>query len=204
MRYLLLSSLLFLVTGCTSSYKNLRKSESPACELTPYRPVFHTALYDASIDVIGKHLSGLLLIKQMPDSTLRTVFSNEMGLTYFDFEFGSGDRFAVRSILKQMNKKAVISALRKDFELMLMRKLDKPESVLRDEHYLYLVYPDGKENNYAIFDTTCSRLVKLQSASHRKPKVDVNLMDYRKGIPDSIGIVHHNFSFTIALKRLER
>ena len=38
-------------------------------------------------NVVGNHLSGLLLIKKMPDSSTRMVFSNEMGLGFFDFEF---------------------------------------------------------------------------------------------------------------------
>ena len=92
--------------------------------LQKFKPAFTVALYNTQVDVVGNHLSGLLLIKKMPDSSTRMVFSNEMGFKYFDFEFAADGNFKVYSIIKQMNRKAVLKTLRKDFELILMNKLE--------------------------------------------------------------------------------
>ena len=120
MRSLLLSSCLFCMLGCASVYKHLQKTTGHADDLLKFKPAFKSALYSTSVDVTGNHLSGLLLIKKMPDSSTRLVFSNEMGFSFFDFEFSKEGEFKVHSIIKKMNKKAVIKTLRKDFELILM------------------------------------------------------------------------------------
>src|SRR5258706_1999072 len=74
--------------SCASSYHDLQPVQGNASCLKKFRPVFHADWYNASVDVIGKHLSGLLLFKMMPDSSTRVVFTNEVGVTFFDFEFG--------------------------------------------------------------------------------------------------------------------
>ena len=68
------------------------------------------------VDVIGKYLSGLLLLKTMPDSSIRMVFSNEMGFKFFDFEFTPGGGFKVNYIIKKMDRRPVIKTLRQDFD----------------------------------------------------------------------------------------
>ena len=120
MRCLLFSSVLFVLAGCASVYKHLQPAAGDPAALQKFRPSFSVALYKAGIDVVGNHLSGLLLIKKMPDSSMRLVFSNEIGVKFFDFEFSADGRFKVFSIIKQMDKKAVIKTLRKDFELVMM------------------------------------------------------------------------------------
>jgi len=34
--------------------------------------------------------------------------------------------------------------------------------------------------------------------------VEVQMLDYKNGVPDSINIDHKNFKFNIALKRIEK
>ena len=81
----------------------------------------------------------------MPDSSLRIVFSNEMGFKFFDFAFLPDGSFKVFTIIKQMDKKAVITTLRKDFELVLMRGLDPATGFIRsDSQYVYHIFPAGK------------------------------------------------------------
>ena len=86
MRYLLLSSFcLFIMAGCSPVYKNLEPATGNINNLEKFRPDFSHALYKAEIDVTTHHLSGLLLIKTLPDSSIRMVFSNEIGVQVFRF-----------------------------------------------------------------------------------------------------------------------
>jgi len=87
MRYLLLGSFIFILSGCSSVYKNLQPATGDISYIQKFRPDFKDLLYKAEIDVTSHHLSGLLLIKTLPDSSIRMVFSNEMGYKFFDFEF---------------------------------------------------------------------------------------------------------------------
>jgi hypothetical protein len=173
--------------------------------LAKFKPAFSVALYKAQVDVVGNHLSGLLLIKKMQDSSIRMVFSNEMGFKFFDFEFTADRNFKVYSLVKQMNKKAVLKTLRKDFELILMAGLDNPDvSVRTSNGLIYTIFPQTKGYNYYITDSAVDNLVGMARASNRKTVVQAIMKNYINGIPDTIGISHKTFNFTIGLKRIER
>ena len=194
-----------ILLGCSPSYKQMQVATGDAAVLQKFKPAFTVALYSTQVDVVGNHLSGLLLIKRMPDSSLRMVFSNEIGFKFFDFEFTAAGDFEVHSVVKQMNKRSVLKTLRKDFELILMERLDHADPVVRTEAGLiYYIFPQTKGYNYYITDSTGSKLVRLERASKTKTVVEAIMQNYINGIPDSIGISHKTFNFTIGLKRLER
>jgi hypothetical protein len=44
----------------------------------------------------------------------------------------------------------------------------------------------------------------MERASKKKTVVSAIMKNYSNGIPDTIGISHKTFSFTIGLKKLER
>lgn len=205
MRCLLLSSCLVAFAGCASSYTQLQKTGGdPAC-VSKFRPRFTTNLYSTQVDIIGNHLSGLLVIKSMPDSSTRIVFTSEMGLSLFDFEFTSTNEFKVHHIIEKMNRKPVIKTLRKDFELILMRGLDKQTpAIFSNNGRIYYAFKQEKGSNYYITDPECRELIGIEKASRRKAIVNVVMRNYSNGVPDTIGINHTNFKFTIGLKRLER
>ncbi len=84
MRYLLLNSCLLLLLSCAGIHKNLQIETGDVNLIQKFKPAFTVALYKTEVNVTGKYLSGLLIIKSMPDSSLRMVFSNEMGFKFFD------------------------------------------------------------------------------------------------------------------------
>ena len=170
-----------------------------------FQPQFSTSLYSTQVNIVGNHLSGLLVIKKMPDSSIRIVFTSEMGLSLFDFEFGANNAFKVHYIISKMNRKAVIKTLRKDFDLVLMRGLDmNTGNIFRDNNRIYYGFPQEKGSNYYITDPECKDLLGMERASRKKSVVRAVMKDYQNGIPDTIGITHTNFQFTIGLKRLVR
>jgi hypothetical protein len=173
--------------------------------LQKFKPAFTVALYNTTVDVVGNHLSGLLLIKKMPDSSTRMVFSNEMGVGFFDFEFKPDGDFKVYSIMKKLNKKSVIKTLQHDFELILMNNLDNSKAVVKTKDGLtYFIFPQGKGFNYYITSANGSELVRMERASNKKTIVEAVMKNYINGIPDTIGISHKTFEFNIGLKRIER
>lgn len=206
MRCLLFSSCLFFLAGCATVYKDLAAATGEAGDLKPVQPAFTVALYNTSIDVVGNHLSGLLLIKKMPDSTTRMVFSNEMGFKFFDFEFSPDGGFKVYSIYKKMNRKAVIKTLRHDFELALMQPLDTKElRVKRDSTgNRYYIFPKGKGYYCYVMNPGGTELMRMERSSKQAPVATAIMQHYVNGIPDTIGFTHHKVDFIIGLKRLER
>lgn len=202
--YFLFISLLLALTACTSAYDHLRKSEVVPCPVSTFKPVIPYALYATSVDVLNKHLSGLLAVKSVPDSSIYTVFQSEMGLTYFEFEWERTGKFHARNVINKMNRKSVINALRKDFELMLMNNLDTSNVMtFSDQQDLYTRYQQGSGFVYRVTDSACSSLKRMESASKRKTIVEMNMFN-TTGIPDSVFISHKNFKFNISLRKIKQ
>ncbi|SFN39709.1 hypothetical protein SAMN05428949_2690 [Chitinophaga sp. YR627] len=206
MRSLLLNSILLtgLLSGCSSAYKNLQQTNADVQCITKFRPEFTNTLYGTQVDVLKHHLSGLLFFKQMPDSSLRVVFANEMGFKFFDFEFTKDGGFVKHYMLDKMDKKAVVKTLRGDFELVLLRPDLSRATVKQDSNYHYVVVPTEKGNNYYITDTACQQLERIEKSSKRKPVVKAWLTHYTAGVPDTINIRHQGFKFNISLQRVQK
>jgi hypothetical protein len=182
----------------------MQKTPSDDICVEKFKPDFKFVEYRTSVDVIGKHISGLLLIKYMPDKSTRIVFTNEMGLSFFDFGFLPDNGFVVYRIVPQMNKTALIKTLRKDFELVMFRNMDTVKSYnLKDSGLIYHAYPQNKGVNYYITDAHCRQLIKLQRASNKKPVMEAFIYKGLPGnSPDSISIHHLNLNFSISLKKI--
>lgn len=203
--YLILSSCLLIMLGCFPAHRQMQSANADISILQKFKPAFTVALYNTSVDVVGNHLSGLLLIKKMPDSSTRMVFSNEMGFTFFDFEFAADGQFKVYSIIKKLNKRSVIKTLQHDLELVLMNRMDNSKASVKTANGLiYYIFPQTKGFNYYITNQTGDELVRMERASNKKTIVEAVMKNYTNGIPDTIGISHKTFEFNIGLKRIER
>jgi hypothetical protein len=202
-RFLIFLSGVILNLSC-NQYRHMQKIQSAESCVRKFKPDFNLVIYKTSADVVGKHISGLLLIKYMPDSSTRILFSNEMGLSFFDFGFFPDNEFRVYQVTPAMNKKALIKTLRKDFELVMFRNMDSSKSYsLADSNLVYHAFPQTSGINYYITDDHCLKLVKMQRASNKKPVMEAFIYDSLAGNPpDSLVIRHLNFNFTITLKKI--
>lgn len=205
MKSLTLSSLLLLGMGCSPRlYQDLTPTAARADALQALKPAFTTTLYRAQIDVVGKHLSGLLFFKSQPDGSYRVVFTNEMGLNLFDFQFRDQD-FQVIHCIEQLNRKPVINQLRKDIGFMLLADLDyRSGQVFRRGDETHYAFKAGKEQTHYITDAGTRRLLRIENATARRKKVVVTLTNFTQGMPDSVFVDHKLFDFTISLKQLVR
>ena len=206
MRYLLFSISCIFCWNCASDYRYMEAIETNSdCSSKLVPNQFSTGWYHASVDVVGKHISGLLLIKNMPDSTYRIVFTNEAGVTFFDFGFTRERSFKVYNIIRQLDKKPVIQTLRKDFELILglpFRGKTYQSYTMNEE--VFFSARQKKEIAYFITSKDCASLRRLELGSSRKRKVTVQLEGQRYPAPDKLELVHHTFNMQINLTRFEK
>lgn len=204
MRFLLFINSIYILAAisCSPVYKGIHRTGGEDSCVAVFKPDFSRVLYNTQVNVVGKHLSGLLIIKTMPDSSIRMVFSNEAGFKFFDFGF-QGNAFTVYYIFDQMNKKPVIKTLKKDFQLILMTHLHDPNSyyLSKGDSY-YHSFRDGKDYYHYITNASCSELLRMERTGRRKKVMEAEMQHYQNGIPDTIGIKHSNFNFTIELKRI--
>ncbi|WP_126246936.1 hypothetical protein [Chitinophaga rhizosphaerae] len=204
---MLLNSVLLLgLASCGSAYKGLQRTDADAAScLEKFRPKIDSpALYSTQVDILQHHLSGLLYFRPMDNGSMRVLFMSEMGMKFFDFEFTKDGSFIKHYLLPKMDKKAVVKTLRKDFDMVLMRRDPSTAQTFTGNGLRYTAFDLPKGKIYYITDTACSELVRVENGSRRKPVVDVWLKQYRNGVPDSIDIRHHTVKFNISLQRVEK
>jgi len=205
MKYLLFS-LMVLTTACASTYRSLQPSTADASCVEKIKPrPISTTWFHAGVDVVGKHISGLLLIKPMDAGKKRVVFTNEAGVTFFDFEFGPNHFFQVKKVISQLNKKVVINTLRKDFELLLGIPFQgqtinawSTDSL----RYFGVENRSAKERYFFVTDTQCSKLNRLETGSLKNPKLTVTLTGVDSSQPGTVVIRHQTFDMVITLQKM--
>jgi hypothetical protein len=205
MRCLLFSTLAFLLFQCKSDYSTLvSAAQSTGCAHT--KPLLApSSLYHASIDVTGHHLSGLLVIKAMPDSTWRAVFTNEAGVTFIDLGFQNDGSVIVHHAIRQLNRKPVLTTLGKDFALIIGLPFQQGK-ILRFTagEEVYHGARQKKESYYFITRKDCASLHRMERGSDRKRVVSVDLPGTGYPTPSQLVLQHHTFDMQIKLNRIER
>ena len=200
---MILSVIVF--SSCSSTYKNLVpvSANGDDCVLK-FKPHFTRSLYNTQVNILRSHLSGLLFIKEMPDSSTRLLFSTETGFKFFDFAFDKNGLFTVHYILDKMNRKPVIKTLENDFSLLLMNRIgDTATATFTKEGDLYHRFTAGDEHDFYVTDSLCTRLIKAGKASGKKAVSKIVYSGSIQSLPDSVFISHYGIKFNIALKRLE-
>jgi hypothetical protein len=205
MKYFLFSILALALSGCSSYYKNLQPVNDTSDCAGKIKPQgIATAWFDTSIDVVGKHISGLMLIKEMPDQSSRIVFTNESGFSIFDFEFQSDGKFTVKKIIPQLDRKAVTETLRKDFSLLLGIPFRQTlqQWQMNDESYFGII--ENGEKIYFSTTPACDSVGRLETGSRRARKTSITFEGPDARNPRSITIKHFTFEMIIALKRIDK
>lgn len=201
---LLALATIVVFTSCKNYYKSLKPATGDVKCIEKFTPRFTKVMYSAYVDVTKHHFSGILLMRSMPDGSTRIVFTNEVGVKFFDFGFGQDGTFTKFYVLDKLDKKIVINALKNDLNLILLHPTLINARILTDGNNNYISIPNKKGNDYYITDNSCTNLVRIEKASKRKPVVIAEMLNYTNYLPDSINISHRNFKFNIALKRVEK
>ena len=197
-------SLCIIVTGCSPVRPVLQQaSVDPVC-VKKFIPELNSEWYNTSVDVVGKHLSGLILFKKLEDQSQRIVFTNEAGVKFFDFGFDLNGAFKVYHALDKINKRAVVNTFKDDFELLLMNavKFKNPIPLIENET-LKFAFDKGKETDYIVTNSDCTQLLKLEKWGQKKVMTEIKLSGPYSA-PDSIEIQHFNFDMTIKMRKLIR
>ena len=207
MKNLLLSSfLLLLLSGCKlGHYGRLQVTQENKKYTTFPKPIFgdnfNSFLFKANISIYGKDVSGLLVAKQMEPHDYRVIFTTELGLKLFDFEF-KDTAFTLHYCVPQFNRPKLLNTIKEDIEILLMSNLFlKPYHDLVDKQNLFDIqeYRFGKYYNYYFTEKASRNLVKIEHCKKRIKKVDFLLNNYKDSFPNNIIIKHYNIKLKIEL-----
>lgn len=202
------SLFLFLaLVSCANPYKHLQQDTTVHTTALRFKPEFDKALYRCVVNgrIVFKkfHLSGLLFFKNLEDGTTRVVFQNEMGFTFFDFEWDQHDVFKVNQVIDQLNKPALIKTLEKDMNLFLLKNLDTAtEKRFRKNAAVYHRF--DLEKGVVYYISANNILERIENAGKSKV-ITITLSGKQKehDMPQEALFNHHKANFTIRLNKIE-
>lgn len=128
--FLLLSSLPLLFISC--SYNRLAKVKTISTSVVSSEnliPVISekgtSSKFKGEIDVLNKHFTGIIVLKQTDSETKHMVFVTELGMRMFDFVI-KGDSLKAEYVFEALNKPALVNMLTQNFrDILLISVLNK-------------------------------------------------------------------------------
>lgn len=203
---LFLSSLLVMcLLSCSPvhGYKLRRKTLVTERDVQPIVNRTQSLLYKARIDVYNRSYSGLILLKQLNDSTSHLTFVTEIGMKMFDFEIRD-NHFNLVYVFEPLNKPKITGMLKNDMKLVLLHQLLNREAdeyeragtrmfyVKEGFHYYYRLSENGAciENirkkgriftkvrvDYFYNDSRSAAKIKLKHKGLMHLKIELNYLD---------------------------
>jgi hypothetical protein len=207
MRNLLLSSFfILLLSAChPGGYSKLSKNSSTGPTPKPlFGENFNSFLFKANISVYGKELSGLLVTKQLAPGDFRVIFTTEMGIKLFDFQF-KDTSFTLHYCIPQFNRPKLLKVIRQDIETLLMNDKDPVYEQLSDPATNTTVFrKKDKEHYLYYFQDKNGQLQRIERGSKRSQKVIYHLREYKENFPSSIFIDHKDTRLKMELGLLRK
>ncbi|PID70019.1 MAG: hypothetical protein CR985_03150 [Flavobacteriales bacterium] len=172
---------MFLLSACTvSTVKHLKETST---DITSFKnPYFADAekdyVYKTNITAYSHQFGGLMIIKKMANRHHRIVFTTEMGNKMFDAELNNGN-FKINFIVEQLDRKALIHTLEKDFSILLQDK--------------------DKRFNYYFTNKTNRQLEKIINTTKTKEKVEISFKSKDGLTADFVLIEHKDIKLKVQL-----
>lgn len=176
--FLLLSSTVLFITAC--SYNSLHRAKTSSTQtlssaiIKPVIPEDRTSVkYKAEIDVLSKHFTGIIVLKQTDDQTKHLVFVTELGMRMFDFIIRA-DTVKADFVFEALNKPAFVSALTTNFrDILLISALQKSAETKKSKSNEFYWVKDA-ENSIAIWKDERTFVNQLKIFTGKKRRAAVN------------------------------
>jgi len=210
MKNLLLNSfIIILISSCSLGHYGKLKKVNTIKDSLPHSIFgenFNSFLFKTNIRVYGKEYSGLLVTKQMEPNDYRVIFTTELGMKLFDFQF-KDSTFTLHYCVPQFNRAALLNTIQKDIEVLLMNNLKThSSSVYTDaKNTTNIIKIDfGKTQNYYFINQEQKQLIKIEQAKKNRKKTTFTLGNYIDNFPNNILIQHHDIKLKIELNLLKK
>jgi hypothetical protein len=166
---------------------------------------FNKALYKASLDISKHHLTGLIFFKQTSDTTFRIIFTNEMGMKFFDLEFIK-EQFVVHYCFPSLSRKSLMKIFESDFRLLLSDKFSGERMILLNnenpEFHEYKVKTAIGKYFYTI-DKSSRKIKRILSSGKLLGKTRIFFDNTENPVPHKIHIENPAVNLTMKLTLLD-
>jgi hypothetical protein len=174
----LLISILWIVNSSSISAQPTRNvHEQVVITHTIFDSTFKKALFKGSLDIGKHHLTGLFFIKRISDDTFRIVFSNEIGMNYFDLE-SKEDSLIIHSCFPSLNRKSLLQLIDNDIRYLVfpLRNIIKIKTIQSKDSGLILYGIKSKKGSFIYSITKESgRICRIQTKHAIMGKTDIHL-----------------------------
>jgi len=199
-RFLIISLLLIVCNSCAlKTTEGLRAVEVTNAEVA--NPYFSNTdidyVYKAKIEIYGKYVGGILIIKKVEEDSHRVVLTTEFGNKIFDFLY-KGDSFTKNFVLEDLDKKIIVNTLQRDFKLLISERSKVEEQFATKGQQIYKSKSNNRFNFY-FFDEKSVILKRIIQTSKRKEKVEIVFTSKRNDLAQKIRINHSNIKLKIDL-----
>ncbi|GAB0156371.1 hypothetical protein CHRYSEOSP005_16350 [Chryseobacterium sp. Alg-005] len=157
-------------------------------------------VYKCQIDIYKNHVSGILIIKKLNETTHRVALTSDFGNKLIDFEISDQD-FKVNYVIPDLDKKMVINFLRNDFQQLLKRQYPVSKSFENNQSKIYLSKTD-KKACYLFFNKQNGLLNTIIYTKNNKEKIDFTFEAKKHIFADSIDLQHKDFKINIKLVQI--
>lgn len=195
-----LYSLIFLSFASCKTYKLANVQSVSDSKKTAENLFFSSKedyVYKCQMDIYKNHVSGILIIKKIGETTHRVVMTSDFGNKMIDFEI-SGNKFKLNYVLADLNKKMVINFLKNDFQELLREKYPVTESFQNGDSQIYLSKID-KKTYYLYYSKAYHQLKKIIYIKNDKEKIDFTFASKKPTFAETINLEHKDFKINIKL-----
>lgn len=157
-------------------------------------------VYKCQMDIYKNHVSGILIIKKLNETTHRVAMTSDFGNKLIDFEISEND-FKLNYVLPDLDKKIVINFLRNDFR-ELLRKQYPVKETFENEHSRIFLSQTDKKAYYLFFGKENGLLQQIVYTKNRKEKIDFTFDAKKHIFADSLNLHHKDFRINIKLYQI--
>ncbi|MGG5209674.1 hypothetical protein ACQWU4_12050 [Chryseobacterium sp. MIQD13] len=196
----LVCSLLILLFVSCKSYKPADVKPVQNSEKTAENLYFSSGedyVYKCQMDIYKNHVSGILIIKKLNETTHRVAMTSDFGNKLIDFEISEND-FKLNYVLPDLDKKIVINFLKNDFRELLRKQYSVSESFENDHSKIFLSKIDNKAY-YLFFNKESGLLKEIIYTRNNKEKIDFTFEAKKHIFADSLNLRHKDFKINIKL-----
>ena len=202
LRILLISLSLFFFGCGTYQPKNAELITTTISEFAnPYfADISQDYVYKANIEVYGRNLGGIVIIKKVNEDTHRVVFTTDFGNKLIDFEV-SADSFKLNFSVEGMDNKRFLSVLENDFRLLLQPNYSIGKTFVNQEEVIY--GSNQKKGMLYLFENKSNDfLYQMIFAKKSKEKITFEFQNQEDILATHIEIVHRNMPFRMQLTKI--
>lgn len=154
-------------------------------------------VYKCQMDIYNNHVSGILVLKKINQTTHRVALTSDFGNKLIDFEI-SDQHFKLNYVLPDLDKQPVIHFLKNDFQHLLRQKYPVSESFENSNAKIYLSKAD-KKAYYLFFSKENNLLKQIVYTKNNKEKIDFTFDAKKHIFADSLNLQHKDFKINIKL-----